>query len=110
MTSLTGFEQDRTGVFIRKSPGDTLDYSVDWSDWLPANDTIGTSSFTVSTIAGDSAPLTIASQTNSINKSTVYLSGGSNDRIYTITCTITTNSNPLTVQRQFRILVEPRSV
>jgi len=109
MTTLTGFEQDRDGVFIRKSPVDVLDYSVDWTDWMPAQNSISTSTFTVSTIAGDSAPLTIDSQTNNSTKSTVFLSGGSDDSVYTVTCTITT-TNSLTVARQFRILVEPRSV
>jgi len=109
MTTLTGFEQDRDGVFIRKSPTDVLDYSVDWTDWLPAGNTVSTSTFTVSTISGDTSPLTIDSQSNSGTKSTVFLSGGSDDSVYTVTCTITT-TNTLTVARQFRILVEPRSV
>lgn len=109
MTTLTGFEQDRDGIFIRKSPSDVLDYSVDWTDWMPAQNTISTSTFAVSTISGDASPLAINSQTNSPTKSTVFLSGGSNDSVYTVTCTITT-SNSLTVARQFRILIEPRSV
>jgi len=61
MTTLTGYERDRDGLFIRKTPAAVLDYSVDWTDWLPSGQTIQTSAFSVSSISGDSSPLTVDS-------------------------------------------------
>lgn len=52
-----------------KDPDATLDYKVDWSDWLGA-DTISTSSFTVP------SGITEDTSTNSTTTATVWLSGG----------------------------------
>ena len=110
MTTLTGYEQDREGIFIRKSPADVLDYSIDWTDWLPSQDNIATTNFTISTVTGDASPLTLDSTSAGEQISTAYISGGTLGKLYTVTCTITTSANNLTVARQFRILVEERSV
>ena len=110
MTTLTGFERDRSGIFIRKSPTAVLDYTVDWTDWMPVDDTISTSSFQISTISGDAAPLTSDSDTRTDVTATSVLSGGTAGKVYTVACTITTLVNSLTETREFRVLVENRSV
>jgi len=108
MTSLTGFERDRDGIFIRKSPAAVLDYSVSWEDWLPSGETIQTSTFTVSTISGDASPLTKDSESFLSATCTVNLSAGTAGNIYTVTNTITTQN--YTEARFFKIVVENRSV
>jgi len=110
MTTLTGFERDRQGIFIRKSPTAILDYTVDWANWLPTDDTVATSSFTVSTISGDASALTADSNSKTTTTASVVLSAGTADKVYTVTNTITTTVNTLTETREFRILVENRSV
>lgn len=46
-------------------PDETLDYTVDWSDWLASGDTISTASWSVSptgpTLSGDTSTTTTAS-------------------------------------------------
>jgi len=108
MTSLTGFERDRESIFIRKSPQGVLDYSVDWTDWLPTDETIQSSNFTISTISGDASPLTRDSQSNVGAVCTAVLSAGTAGNVYTVTNTITTDN--YTEARFFKIVVENRSV
>lgn len=69
-----------------KDPDATLDYAIDWSDWLDG-DTIADSSWTASdgiTIADDPAP----SHTTTV--ATVWLSGGTLGGMYDVTNRITT--------------------
>lgn len=110
MTQLTGFRKDRTGSYIDKDPDAYLDYSVDWSDWMPTGDSLNGSSWTIETISGDSAPITTDANTYSsgTNKTTIWLDGGSAGENYTITNTITT-TNGLTDERYFRVFVKQRS-
>lgn len=110
MTTLTGFERDRQGIFIRKSPSAILDYTVDWTDWCQTGDYIETCVWSISTISGDASPLVKSSQEQTNNYTcTIYLSGGTDGRVYTVKNTITT-INDLVEQREFRVLVENRSV
>ena len=53
MATLTGFKEDRVGVDIEKDPYAILDYSLDWTNWMPSGDTISTISVTAETITGD---------------------------------------------------------
>lgn len=110
MTQLTGFRKDRTGSYIDKDPDAYLDYSIDWSDWMPAGDSLASSSWTIETIAGDSNAMTTDQNTFSggTNIATVWLDGGSAGENYTITNTITT-TNGLTDERFFRVFVKQRS-
>lgn len=71
-----------TNRFI-KDPDATLDYAVDWSDWL-GNDTIDSVSWTVP------AGISQVSVTNTTTKATIWVSGGTIGRVYTIVCRITT--------------------
>ena len=40
MATLTGFKQDRAGLYIEKDPFSLLDYTLDWTNWMPTGDTI----------------------------------------------------------------------
>ena len=109
MTTQTGFRQDNLGSYIDKDPGAVLTYSIDWSDWMPTNDTIANSVMTVSTITGDPTPLIVTSQGFVANTSVAFahLDNGSAGNVYTVTNTITTTDGSVDVRR-FRIKVANR--
>lgn len=73
-----------TNVFD-KDPNAILDYQWDWADWLAVGETISTAVFTVPT------GLTLSSQSNTTTTATAFLSGGTVDDGYKVTCRITTN-------------------
>ena len=60
-----------------KDPEATLDYQVDWEDWL-AGDTISTSAWTVP------EGLTEVSDTKTTSTATVWLSGGTAGQTYAV--------------------------
>lgn len=62
-----------------------LDFAWDWSNWLSASETI------VSSTATASPGISINSTSNTSSKVTVWISGGSIGRMYTVTNLITTN-------------------
>lgn len=102
--STTGYLQDSTGAYIVKDPGSTLDYTIDWTNWLGA-DTVSSvaytldSGITTSTAIGGSATSTTATTT------TVNITGGTAGTIYNVKCEMTTSSNRVVV-RNFRVKVE----
>lgn len=102
-----GFDTDRFGAYINKDPQSTLDYSIDWTDWMPTGQQIDSSSWTISTVSGDSAPLASSSTTfnASDDLTTVFLTAGTAGNKYTVTNTITTDSG-LTDERYFRVFVK----
>jgi len=63
-----------------------LDYKWDWSDWLEVGETIVTDE-----VVELSAGLTIDSHTHDDSTVTVWLSGGGEDLVFLVTCTITTS-------------------
>lgn len=70
---------------FKKDPDATLDYTVNWADWLtPIADTIST----VTWIPG--AGLTVVSQSNTATEATAFVSGGTLDDSHILTCRITT--------------------
>ena len=109
MTQLTGFKTDIVGSWISKDPGAVLTYSIDWTDWMPDGDSIASTTWAVSTIAGDSTPLVITASGRlpATEKTYVELDNGTASEIYTITNTIVT-VNGLTDVRRFRVKVEQR--
>jgi len=107
MPSLTGFKEDRVGTYIEKDPYSVLDYSLDWTNWMPSGDTITTIAITAETIAGDSAPLTIDSNSNTNYIATATISGGTAGNIYNVEYKIDT-TNGLKDSRNFRIKVVER--
>lgn len=69
-----------------KDPNATLDYSVDWADWLDG-DSISTSAWVVD--SGITVAVSPAAS-NTADTATVWLSGGTLGESYTITNRITT--------------------
>jgi hypothetical protein len=83
-----------------KDPGATLDYSIDWSQWL-AGDTIASNTWTFDTgITGAAESINTA---NTIT--TIWLSGGALATTYKITNTITTATGRSQVQ-SFQIAIK----
>lgn len=84
-------------LLIKKDPDSVLDYQVDWASWL-GTDVISVSTFNVPT------GLTKNSEGNTDTTSTVWLSGGTVNQIYTVTCRIVTTGGR-TVDRSFDVLM-----
>ena len=102
----TGFKRDITGSYISKDPGATLQYAVDWSEWLPTGDTIDTTTWVQESVhTNGNLTLSGSATLNGVN--TIDISGGTEGELYTVRNTITTNEN-LTDVRRFRIKVEKR--
>jgi hypothetical protein len=66
-----------------KDPDATLDYTIDWSLWL-GTDTISTAVWTVPT------GITKTAESHTTTLTTIWLSGGTVDAEYQVTCRITT--------------------
>jgi len=109
MATLTGFQQDRVGHFIEKDPYAVLDYSLDWTNWMPTGDTISAITITAETISGDATPLVIDSSTNTNYIATANISGGTTGKVYNVEYKITT-TNGLKDSRNFRIKVVERQI
>lgn len=109
MATITGFLADNEGTFIDKDPQADLVYTMDWSQWLPAGQTITTSTWTLETFTGDATPLVKEAFSNTTNKALVQISGGTSGKIYKIYNKITTTSG-YDDRRYFRIKVKARSI
>jgi hypothetical protein len=109
MATLTGFQQDRVGHFIEKDPYAVLDYSLDFTNWMPSGDTLSALTVTAETISGDAAPLTIDSSTNTDYIATANISGGTTGKVYNVEYKIDT-TNGLKDSRNFRIKVVERQI
>lgn len=67
-----------------KDPNDVLDYAVDWSAWLTAeNDTVSSSSWSVET-AGSGLTIDSSSFNSTTKKATAFLSGGNEGGPYRV--------------------------
>ena len=93
MATLTGFKQDRVGVYIEKDPYAVLDYTLDWENWMPSGEVINAITVTAETISGDASPLVVDSSTNTNYLVTAYVSGGTAGNIYNLEYRITTDQN-----------------
>lgn len=84
-----------------KDPDDTVDYSVDWSQWLES-DTIQSSTWTLP------AGITLGpiGSSNTTTKATVWLTGGTADNDYVVTNRIVTVGGRT---KDRSILIEVRS-
>lgn len=109
MATLTGFQTDRVGTYIEKDPYAVLDYSLNWTNWMPDGETISTISVTVETISGDASPLTLDSSTNTDYISTAFLSGGTAGNIYNVEYKIVTSGSKQD-SRNLRIKVVERQL
>jgi hypothetical protein len=110
MPSLTGFKEDRVGVYIEKDSFAVLDYTLDWTNWLPVDETISNVSIVVETIASDIAPLTLDLTTNTTMLTTAVLSGGTVGNIYNVAYNITTTPSTYKDSRNLRIKVVERQL
>lgn len=84
-----------------KDPDSTLDYTWDWSGWLPNGDTIAASVFLVSN------GLNVVTSTFTTTNCTVWLSGGTSGQPYTVTNRVTTVQGRID-DRTITIRVEER--
>ena len=109
MPNLTGFKEDRVGVYIEKDPYAVLDYSLDFTNWLPSGDTISSATITAETISGDAAPLVVDTNSHTTVVATGYLSGGTAGNIYNVEYKINT-ANGLKDSRNLRIKVVERQL
>ena len=115
MANITGFEKNRDGIFIEKDPTANVAYTLDWSQYLPTNTIISSTTITIETITGDSSPLqhptnaatdvTIISDT----KVRIRVEGGSDGNVYDIACQITTDGGDVDT-RHFKVVVKERNL
>jgi hypothetical protein len=70
-----------------KDSNAVLDYEFNWADWLSESEEI------VSYVITASPGITVDSGSNTVDKVTVWLSGGTANTPYTIACLITTNQS-----------------
>lgn len=73
-----------------KDPGAVLDYSIDWSAWVPTGDSISAATWSTS----DAALVVESSPAPSLASgvATAWLSGGVRGVRYTATCQVTTTA------------------
>lgn len=81
------------GLTIDKDPDKVCDWAFDWTGWL-AGDTIASYVMTVE------SGLTKDTDSNTDTAVTVWLSGGSPGKTYTVACKITTVSTPARVEER----------
>ena len=106
--SQTGYKKDIVGSYITKDPAASLQYSVDWSDWIPSGDSIQSAAF-VQESTHTAANLNIGGVSTVTNVASATISSGAAGEIYTVKNTITTTGG-FTDVRRFRIQVEKRYV
>lgn len=103
-----GFELNAQGLTITKDPGAKLAYGFDWTKWLISPDTIIDINYTVQNRLNDPNPVVIHNTGIDGNISYVELSGGQVNKVYKVSCEITTTSG-LIDKRYFVVKVENRS-
>lgn len=74
-----------------QDPGDTVDHTLDWSDWLAAGDTIATSTWAVSPQTGGLPDISSTAPTSTGTTATVWVKAVVFGQIYEVTNTIVTN-------------------
>lgn len=98
-----------------KDPQAVLDYAFLWQDWLAAGETITAHTITASatTITVDSSSVNAAAVTlDSVEQKigsvvTIWLSGGTANTGYVISCRITTNAGRID-ERSFKLTIRDR--
>lgn len=71
------------------APGAKLDYSIDWNAILYVGESIITSDWTSS-----STDITLSDSSTASGVTTIYAAGGTKNKTYYLTNTITTNHSP----------------
>jgi TRAP-type uncharacterized transport system substrate-binding protein len=90
-------------VIIPEDPTAVLDYTVDWTSWLAAGETISASTWVVATGMTQTTP----SASIAGGKTTVWLTGGTAGQSYVVANHITTSQGRQD-QRTFTVYVEAR--
>ena len=106
----SGFKKDVQGTYIVKDPGAIITYTVDWTDWLPTTSNISTSTWTTSTVTGDSgnALAKVSDGIRADNKNTyIEVQKGTDGNTYVAKNTVVTTDGTTDVRR-FRIRVQDR--
>lgn len=85
-----------------KDPTEELDYSVDWSEWVPERDTLATATWSVPADLTQPKP---PSQDGS--KVTVWLAGGEVGQTYPVVCRIVTTAGRK-AERTFYVHIEQK--
>jgi len=85
--------------FLTKTPAATLDYKVDWVDWLDG-DTIASSTWLV-----DDQALVVESDSNTLTTATAWVSGGVDGLAYVLSNHITTAAGRIDV-RSIKISIQ----
>jgi len=89
------------GKSFFKDPDAILDYKFDWSSWLSTGETIST--YTVTPASG----ITNTTSTSSSASVTAWISGGTANSVYPVSCLIVTDSSR-TDERSINIHVRER--
>lgn len=97
---ITSFQSDTFGPFALKDPDATLDYQVDWTEWLNG-DVIVSATFDIG------QGLTKVSETSTDTAATVWVSGGSDGDSVMVTCHVITQAGRQD-DRSFRLIVRER--
>lgn len=87
-----------------KDPGEKLDYTVNWADFLAVGETIpdaGSSTWTVP------SGLTNHTTSRTTTAATIWLSGGTHGEEYVVTNQITTSSGRI-AERSIKLIVRSR--
>jgi hypothetical protein len=86
---------------FRQSPGDQLDYTIDWTEFL-AGDTIDS----VAWVAPEGSAIEIIQEADDGKRTVVWVKGGTSGERYLITCTITSASTPPRIAtRAFKLVI-----
>jgi hypothetical protein len=107
MTLQTGYQEDTDGIWIAKDTEARLTYTLDWSQWLPQGASLSAVTYAHNSRANDADPVIIHSSGIQGAKTYAVISGGTKNRLYTITAAITLDSGQ-TDRRAFRIKVQDR--
>ena len=99
-----------------KDPDETLDYTVDWTRFLRAGETISSVAWYINDASGVKQAVTSGSTVNAIavaqtgstgTTATIYLSGGTNNTQYTIFCAVTLSSG-VVAERSITLSIKER--
>ena len=108
MSTITGYQEDTDGVYIQKDIEAKLTYTLDWVNWLPQGTSLSAVAYTHNSRANDADPVIIHSSGIQSTKTYAVISGGTINKVYTITAAITLD-NGQTDRRNFRIKIQNRS-
>lgn len=106
--STTGYQQDSTGAYIVKDPGSTLDYVIDWTNWLGA-DTVSSVTYTLDSGISTSTDIGGSATSTTDTTTTVNITGGTTGNIYNVKAEMVT-AGGRTVVRNFRIRIESQQL